>query len=42
MLQQEIEFAIDWLDNGGLPWFAAGVILVYGASVYVVSRLPRD
>lgn len=42
MVSELIESSIEFLDNGGLPWFAAGVILVYGVSVYVVSRLPRD
>lgn len=42
MLQQEIEFAIDWLDNGGLPWFMGAIMLFYFIAQAVIRWLPVE
>lgn len=36
-MSDAIEAAIEWLDNGGLPWFLVGVVACYSAAMWAIS-----
>lgn len=41
-MDELIEGTIDWLDNGGFPYFILGVIVLYFASCSVIHSMPID